>query len=187
MGDVTATAGPTTSGAARRRRAARSACAACRSSTCPVATSRSPTRDGSSGRRLQRRDLQLPRTAPRTAGAGYRFKTGSDSEVCCTATRSEGERFVRAPERHVRFRALGRAAQTLLVGRDRLGIKPIYWLDDGTPRGVRLGGQGAARACPACAPRSIRPRWPTTCDLGYVPAPHCHVPGHPQAADRPRC
>ncbi len=59
-------------------------------------------------------------------------------------------------DRDVRLRDLGRGAPTrVFVARDRLGIKPLYWLDDGRTLRLRLGDQGAAAA--AAAPRG-RPR-----------------------------
>ncbi|MCX8116061.1 MAG: asparagine synthetase B, partial [Burkholderiaceae bacterium] len=59
--------------------------------------------------------------------AGRRFKTHSDTEVVLHAYAQWGERFVERLNGMFGFGIWDARAQTLLVGRDRLGIKPIYY------------------------------------------------------------
>ncbi len=72
--------------------------------------------------------------------------------------------------------------QRLLVGRDRLGIKPLYWLHDG--RRVAFASEAKALlALPGVSRRDrSRRRCRAICELGYVPAPLSMLARHPQAA-----
>ena len=103
-------------------------------------------------------------------GLGHRFSTHSDSEVVLHGYAQWGERFVERLNGMFAFAIWDARRQTLLVGRDRLGIKPVYWLQDG--RRVAFASEakalleldGVAREIDANALAAYL-------ELGYVPAP----------------
>ena len=68
----------------------------------------------------------------------------------------------RPAQRHVRLRDLGQRGATLLLARDRFGVKPLYYTSAGRAVPVRLGDQGPAdrRRCPADAERRACARVP---------------------------
>ena len=98
--------------------------------------------------RVQRRDLQLPRAAQRARGArATGFTTHSDSEVAAASLRRAGATTVVDRLNGMFGFALWDARRRrLLIGRDRLGIKPLYVLSDGRRLAFAIGGEGAARA-----------------------------------------
>jgi asparagine synthase (glutamine-hydrolysing) len=101
---------------------------------------------------------------------GHHFRTDSDSEVVLHGYAQWGERFVERLNGMFGFAIWDRARQTLLVGRDRLGIKPIYWLNDGkkfafaSEAKALLELPGVARAVDPTALAAYL-------ELGYVPSP----------------
>jgi asparagine synthase (glutamine-hydrolysing) len=103
-------------------------------------------------------------------GCGHRFSTHSDSEVVLHGYAQWGERFVERLNGMFGFAIWDVRAQTLLVGRDRLGIKPIYWLQDGrrvafaSEAKALLELEGVSREIDANALAAYL-------ELGYVPAP----------------
>jgi asparagine synthase (glutamine-hydrolysing) len=130
---------------------------------------------------LQRRDLQLPRTAQRTAGRGYRFKTGSDSEVLLHLYDAEGDDFVHRLNGMFDFALWDARRRRLLIGRDRLGVKPLYVLQDGSGWPLPPKPRRCWR-CPACARTRPSGRLADYLHLGYVAGARLHLQGHPQAA-----
>jgi asparagine synthase (glutamine-hydrolysing) len=117
---------------------------------------------------VQRRDLQLPRTAGRTAGQGLCFKTGSDCEVLLHLYDAEGDDFIHRLNGMFDFALWDARRRRLLIGRDRLGVKPLYVLQDGSawllpPRPRRCW------PCPGCAPSSTAQVVADYLHLGYVP------------------
>ena len=61
---------------------------------------------------------------------GYRFRTGSDSEVVVHLYEEYGDEFIQRLRGMFGFALWDRRRQRLLLGRDRLGIKPLYYLDE---------------------------------------------------------
>lgn len=64
-------------------------------------------------------------------GKGVRFRTDSDTEVLLELCRLEGENALRKLNGFFAFAFYDRAAQTLLLARDRLGVKPLFWFRTG--------------------------------------------------------
>lgn len=102
--------------------------------------------------------------------AGRRFKTHSDTEVVLHAYAQWGERFVERLNGMFGFALWDARAQTLLVGRDRLGIKPIYYLDDGR-RVVFASEAKALLEVPGVTADVDPAALASYLELGYVPAP----------------
>jgi asparagine synthase (glutamine-hydrolysing) len=102
--------------------------------------------------------------------AGRRFKTHSDTEVVLHAYAQWGERFVERLNGMFGFALWDERAQTLLVGRDRLGIKPVYYLDDG--RRVVFASEAKALLEVPGVTADVDPvALASYLELGYVPAP----------------
>ena len=102
--------------------------------------------------------------------AGHRFRTASDTEVVLHGYAQWGERFVERLNGMFAFALWDRPRQTLLVGRDRLGIKPIYWLNDG--RRVAFASEAKALLALPDVSREIDPgALEAYLELGYVPSP----------------
>lgn len=57
---------------------------------------------------------------------GYRFKTGSDSEVLLHLYDAHGDEFVHRLDGMFNFALWDARRQRLLIGRDALGVKPLY-------------------------------------------------------------
>ena len=109
-------------------------------------TSRSACADGQRADRLQRRDLQLSRVARGARGArATSFRTHSDTEVILLGYLEWGERCVERLNGMFAFAIWDARDQTLLLARDRVGKKPLYFYRHGSIDRVRLGVQGAAR------------------------------------------
>jgi asparagine synthase (glutamine-hydrolysing) len=130
MGDVTATAAPTTKASTSTATAA-SRCGACPSSTWPAVTSPSATADGRltivcNGEIYNYRELRQELEA-----LGHRFKTGSDSETLLHGYAAWGDEVVHRLNGMFDFALWDAQRRRLLIGRDRLGVKPLYVLQDG--------------------------------------------------------
>jgi asparagine synthase (glutamine-hydrolysing) len=101
---------------------------------------------------------------------GYHFKTGSDCEVLLYLYAEHGDRFVERLNGMFAFALWDAGRRRLVIGRDRLGIKPVYVHNDGR----RLTFASEAKAILALPDVDVRLSL-TAVDaflqLGYVPAP----------------
>jgi len=101
---------------------------------------------------------------------GHRFKTGSDCETILHAYAEHGDAFVERLNGMYAFALWDARRRRLLIGRDRLGIKPLYYLNDGK----RLAFASEAKALlelPGVAPKVDPTALQAYLELGYVPAP----------------
>jgi asparagine synthase (glutamine-hydrolysing) len=101
---------------------------------------------------------------------GYRFKTGSDSEVLLHLYDAEGDAFVQRLNGMFDFALWDARRRRLLIGRDRLGVKPLYIHQDS----VRLAFSTEAKALlelPGASATLDREAVAGYLHLGYVAAP----------------
>ncbi len=102
--------------------------------------------------------------------AGHRFRTRSDSEVLVHLYEEHGDDFVRLLNGMFGFALWDVRRRRLLLGRDRLGIKPLYYRQDGSTLAFAseakaiLALPGVSAALDATGLRAFL-------GLGYVPAP----------------
>jgi len=101
---------------------------------------------------------------------GYQFKTGSDSEVLLHLYDAEGDEFVHRLNGMFDFALWDARRRRLLIGRDRIGVKPLYVMQDGQ----RLAFATEAKALLALP--GVRAELDTRVlssylQLGYVAAP----------------
>jgi len=101
---------------------------------------------------------------------GHRFRSGSDCETILHAYAEYGDDFVGKLSGMFGFALWDARRRRLLIGRDRLGVKPMYLLDDGK----RLAFASEAKALlalpgvsAALDPSSLS----SYLQFGYVPAP----------------
>ena len=102
--------------------------------------------------------------------AGHRFRTGSDSETLLHAYEQWGDRFLDRLNGMFGFALWDARRRRLLVGRDRLGIKPIYV----HRQGARLVFATEAKAIltlPGFSARVDAAALHSYLQLGYVAAP----------------
>ena len=107
---------------------------------------------------------------------GYHFKTGSDSEVLLHLYDACGDEFVHRLNGMFDFALWDARRRRLLIGRDRLGIKPLYVLQDGR----RLAFASEAKALltlPGVSAELDTSVIAGYLHLGYVAAPGCVFKG----------
>lgn len=107
---------------------------------------------------------------------GYQFKTGSDSEVLLHLYEAEGDDFVLRLNGMFDFALWDVRRRRLLIGRDRLGVKPLYVMQDGQ----RLAFATEAKALltlPGVSADLNRSAVASYLHLGYVAAPDCIFKG----------
>ena len=118
---------------------------------------------------------------PQLEPRGHRFRTASDTETILHAYEEWGRRRP-APGGHVCVRDLRSRRRELLLARDRLGKKPLFY--------AMLGGPCTS---PARSRRSPEPGWNGEIDLGarrlsvarLLPRPAHGLPARPEARARP--
>ncbi len=101
---------------------------------------------------------------------GRVFSTSSDSEVLLQGYAEWGEAVLERLNGMYGFAIWDARDRTLLVGRDRLGIKPLYYLDDG--HRIAFASEAKALLELPGFTRAIDPAaLGSYLELGYVPAP----------------
>jgi asparagine synthase (glutamine-hydrolysing) len=120
------------------------------------------------------------------ASLGHRFETQGDSEVVAHAWEEWGERSAERLRGMFAFALWDERQETLLLVRDRIGIKPLYWAWDGETLlfGSEMKALLSARAehpLGGLDPAALR----AFLCFGYVPSPltmfegaRCLPPGH---------
>lgn len=107
---------------------------------------------------------------------GYHFKTGSDSEVLLHLYADKGDDFVLDLNGMFDFALWDVHRRRLLIGRDRLGVKPLYVMQDCQ----RLAFATEAKALlvmPGVKTELNRGAVASYLHLGYVAAPDCIFKG----------
>jgi asparagine synthase (glutamine-hydrolysing) len=107
---------------------------------------------------------------------GHVFRTGSDCEVLLYLYREHGERFVEHLNGMFAFALWDAARRRLLIGRDRLGIKPLYL--HVSPERVAFASEAKALLTLPGVPAALSPHAVDAyLSLGYVPAPQSMFEG----------
>lgn len=102
--------------------------------------------------------------------AGHRFSTGSDVEVLVHLYEDHGDDFVRHLRGMFGFALWDRTRRRLLLGRDRLGIKPVYYARAG--HSIAFASESKAiLARPDYSPTLDEMALRQYLTLGYVPGP----------------
>jgi asparagine synthase (glutamine-hydrolysing) len=108
--------------------------------------------------------------------AGHRLSTRSDTETLVHLYEDEGDRLVRVLRGMFGFAIWDARRQRLLVGRDRLGIKPIYYWE--RPDGLSFASElRSFLVDPAFRPSLSEEAIALYLSFGYVPDPHCVFDG----------
>ena len=85
--------------------------------------------------------------------AGHRFRTRSDTEVLLNAYLRWGDRLPEHLDGMFAFAIWDPRQQQLLLARDRMGVKPLYYFP--TPRGVLFGSEPKAILANPLVPRRV--------------------------------
>jgi len=107
---------------------------------------------------------------------GYRFKTASDSEVLLHLYDSCGDEFVHRLNGMFDFALWDARRRRLLIGRDRLGVKPLYVLQD-HQRVAFASEAKALLTLPGVSAELDTSVLAGYLHLGYVAAPGCIFKG----------
>jgi asparagine synthase (glutamine-hydrolysing) len=104
--------------------------------------------------------------------AGHRLTTRSDTETLVHLYEDDGDRLVDSLRGMFGFAIWDARRQRLLVGRDRLGIKPIYYWQ--RPDGISFASElRSFLVDDAFRPRISEEAIALFLSFGYVPDPHC--------------
>lgn len=107
---------------------------------------------------------------------GHQFQTQSDSEVLLHLYEAEGDDFILRLNGMFAFALWDVRRRRLLIGRDRLGIKPLYILQDSKQLAFSTEAK-ALLAMPGVATALNRDAVASYVHLGYVAAPDCIFAG----------
>ena len=156
-------AGPTRAGSSRRlgRGSPRTAW---RSSTSSPAIRRSPTRTGRSASSSTARSTTTASCATELRARGHEFRSEGDTEVHRPPGRGAARRWSSRGGSTACSRSRSGTSRRsgCVLGRDRVGKKPLFYWPRRRPAGVRQRDQGAARRPRGAAPRSTRAPSPRT-------------------------
>lgn len=94
-----------------------------------------------------------PETRAVLAARGHRFRGTSDTEALLHLYEEHGDGFLSHLRGMFAFGLYDRRRRRLLLGRDRLGIKPLYWHDDG--RRIAFASELKALMLDPAVPREI--------------------------------
>src|SRR4051812_34772699 len=104
------------------------------------------------------------------AAHGHQFRTNSDTEVIVHGYEQWGERCVERFRGMFAFALWDAAARRLMLARDRVGVKPLYYAE--LPGGIVFGSELKALLADPDVPRQWRPEsLDAYLTLLYVPAP----------------
>ena len=125
------------------------------------------------------------------AAHGHRFRTGSDTEVIVHGYEQWGERCVDRFRGMFAFAVWDGPARRLVLARDRLGVKPLYYAEI-PGRGIVFGSELKSLLEDPDVPRDWRPdAIDAYLTLLYIPAPatvykgiHKLEPGHVLVAEK---
>jgi len=109
-------------------------------------------------------------------GRGHTFATASDSETVIHAYEEFGDDFVSRLDGMYGFALWDEKRRRLLIGRDRLGIKPIYYAEIGD-QFVFASELKAILEVPGARAQVDEAALTEYLTLGYVPAPHSLIRG----------
>jgi asparagine synthase (glutamine-hydrolysing) len=102
---------------------------------------------------------------------GHRFRTNSDTEIIVHGYEEWGERSVERFRGMFAFALYDARAHRLLLARDRLGVKPLYYAE--VPGGIVFGSEIKSLLQDAEVPRAWRPEAiDAYLTLLFIPAPH---------------
>ncbi len=107
---------------------------------------------------------------------GYRFKTGSDSEVLLHLYDEMGDDFVHRLDGMFNFALWDARRNRLLIGRDHLGVKPLYVHQSASVLGFATEAK-ALLQLPGMRAELNHDVLGDYLHLGYVPAPHSMFKG----------
>ncbi len=107
---------------------------------------------------------------------GHVFKTASDSEVLLHAYQAFGDEFVHRLDGMFNFAIWDVPRKRLLIGRDHLGVKPLYVHQSGTMLAFATEAKALLKL-PGMRAELDREVLGDYLHLGYVPAPHSMFKG----------
>ena len=153
--------------------------------TSPAASSRWQRGRHRSGSSSTARSTTTPSCVAELEARGHRYRTRCDTETILHLYEEEGERVVERLHGMFAFAIWDAPRQRLLLARDRLGIKPLYYACTDHRDAVRLGDQGDPRGRRRSRRRSTRARCPSTWQPASSPASETFFRGVTRAAARP--